>query len=75
MGERAAMGDELAQLRAEQRALLSAHETRFRPLAAKDSELAEVGERVRGLERQKDETIQALQAQVGALQGELRATT
>ena len=42
--------------------------------AAKDSELAEVGERVRGLERQKDETIQALQAQVGALQGELHTT-
>lgn len=75
MGERAAMGDELAQLRAEQRALLSAHETALSAVqAAKDSELAEVGERVRGLERQKDETIQALQAQVGALQGELHTT-
>ena len=74
-GERAAMSDELAQLRAEQRAMLSAHEAQLQAVkGAKEHELAQVGERVRELERRKDEAIGTLQSQVASLQGELHTT-
>ena len=74
-GERAAMADELAQLRAEQRAMLSSHEAQLASQqTAKEAELAAIGERVRSLERNKDEAIRTLQAQVGGLQSELHTT-
>ena len=71
-GERTAMADELAQLRAEQRALLSAHAAEIAEMrGAKEAEFTAVEERVRGLSEKKDEAIRALQGQVGGLQMEL----
>lgn len=55
--------------------MLSSHEAQLSALqAAKDGELAALGERVRGLERHKDEAIRTLQEQVASLQGELHTT-
>ena len=58
-----------------QRALQTSHEAQLSSLqVAKENELAALGERVRSLEHHKDEAIRTLQAQVGALQGELHTT-
>ena len=58
-----------------QRAMLSSHEAQLVAVqGAKESELAAVAERVRELERRKDEAIGTLQAQVATLQGELHTT-
>ena len=71
-GERAAMADELAQLRAEQRALLSAHASELADARnTKEGELNAVEERVRSLSAKKDAAIETLRGQVVTLQGEL----
>ena len=63
-GERAALAQELTQLRAEHRTVLAAHaEELASARALRDTELSEVEHRVVALTRRKDSTIGALQGQ------------
>ena len=71
-GEKQAMSDELAQLRAEQRAMLTSHaEELAEARGVKAAEMASVEERLRGLAQKKDAAIGALQEEVGRLRAEL----
>lgn len=71
-GERQAMSDELAQLRAEQRAMGSAHAAELADArTVKDGELSALESRLCSLSERKDETIRSLQGQVAGLQAEL----
>lgn len=70
--ESAAVANEIVQLRAERRAMLSVHVAELgQAHAAKESALADAVERVNACTECKDEAIRELQAQVTALQNEL----